>query len=226
MFKGNKAKLIQQELAGMYAEQGYKIGAVKYWIAEIRSGRQDLRDEPKSGRPPISEIDLKICHILKEEPFSSVRSIAADIHESGSTVYDHLTKSLGFVERHFKLIPHELTDELRMKRIKVSKQMLTVLQAQKKLGYRDVITGDETWVFLKKQKNSLWLPSDQSRPTKVTLSSFSEKQMLTIFWSVNGILLKYWLPPEMNFNAQTFFENVLLPLSNRCCTGLPKKANL
>jgi hypothetical protein len=43
-------------------------------------------------------------------------------------------------------VPHFLDDDLRAKRLEGARQLLDVLQAQERYHFRDLITGDETWV--------------------------------------------------------------------------------
>jgi hypothetical protein len=38
-----------------------------------------------------------------------------------------------------------LTDQLRQKRAELAGQFLQVLESQQKVGFRDIVTGDESW---------------------------------------------------------------------------------
>jgi hypothetical protein len=63
-------------------------------------------------------------------------------------VHLHLTASLNMKSRHFKWVHHFLDDDLRAKRLEGVQQLLDVLQAQERCHFRDLIIGDESWVYL------------------------------------------------------------------------------
>jgi hypothetical protein len=50
---------------------------------------------------------------------------------------------------HLRWISHQLTEDLRQKRISVCKEMLPILEAQNKKGFHDLVTGYESWFMLK-----------------------------------------------------------------------------
>jgi hypothetical protein len=103
-----------------------------------------------TDRAPLDDIDARILPVLETELWSSVRTIAEFLKIAASTVDLHLTTSLNMKSRHFKRIPHFLDDDadLRAKRLEGARQLLDVLQAHKRCHFRDLITGDETWVCL------------------------------------------------------------------------------
>jgi hypothetical protein len=62
--------------------------------------------------------------------------------------------------RHFKWVPHFLDDYLRAKDLESARQLLDILQAQEKCNFRDLMTGNETWVSLDMKPKIIWLPAD------------------------------------------------------------------
>jgi hypothetical protein len=81
---------------------------------------------------------------LFEAPFSSLRTLSEDVHIPRVTVWEYMTKSLGLQCHHFKWVSYMLTEELRRKRVDGAKALLKVLEGQSHIGFRDVITGDES----------------------------------------------------------------------------------
>jgi hypothetical protein len=89
--------------------------------------------------------------------------------------------------RHFKWIPHFLDDDLRIKRMEGVRQLLDILQAQERCHFRDLIRGDETWVYLDMQPGIIWLPADAELPVCIKRTIVSEKRMLIVFWGIHAI---------------------------------------
>jgi histone-lysine N-methyltransferase SETMAR len=112
---------------------------------------------------------------LEAEPWFLVRTIAEFLKIHASTVFLHPTTSLSMKIRHFKWVPHFLGDDLRAKRLDGAQQLLDVLQAQKRCHFRDLIPGDETWVYLDVKPGAIWLPADAELPVRVKRTIASEK---------------------------------------------------
>jgi hypothetical protein len=76
--------------------------------------------------------------------------------------------------QHFKWVPHFLDDDLRAKRLKGAQQLVGVLEAQGRCPFRDLITGNETWVYLAMKPETIWLPADAELPVPVKRTIASE----------------------------------------------------
>jgi hypothetical protein len=146
--KGIKLPAIVAELAAVYDKDAFDGNKVKHWRHEIKFHRFDLSDRPSSGRPPLEDTDVRILQVLKAESWSSVRTIAEFLKILASTVHLHLATSRNMKSRHFKWVPRFLDDDLRAKRLDGVQQLLDVLQVRERCHFPDIITGDETWVYL------------------------------------------------------------------------------
>jgi hypothetical protein len=73
--EGAYARQIADRLQAKLAEYSYQLRTVRFEIAEIGRGRQDLHDEIRRGRPPLDELDSKFLVILEKSPFESSHSI-------------------------------------------------------------------------------------------------------------------------------------------------------
>jgi hypothetical protein len=106
--------------------------------------------------------------------------------------------------RHFKSVPLFLDDDLSKKRLEGARQPLDVLQAQDRSHFRDLITGDETWVSLDMKPMTIWLPADAELPVRVKGIIASEKRMPIVFWGIHGIAHYCW-PAKDNTLDSPFF---------------------
>jgi uncharacterized Fe-S cluster protein YjdI len=117
--------------------------------------------------------------------------------------------------RHFKWVPHFLDDHLKAQRLEGARQLLDVQQAQKRCHFRDLITGDETWVYLDMKPWIVSLPADAELPVRVKRTIASEKRMLTVFWGILGITHSCWLPKESTIDSSFFCAEALSPLAQK-----------
>jgi hypothetical protein len=122
-----------------------------------------------------------MLQVLETEPCSSVRTIAEFLKVPASMVILHLTTPLNMKSRHFKWIPHILDNDLRTKRLEGARQLLDVLQAQKRCYFQDLIPGDEAWVYLDMKPGTIWLPAGAELPVHVKRTIASQKRMLIVF---------------------------------------------
>jgi hypothetical protein len=85
---------IAARVQAQFVEHAYQLRTVRFWITEIRRGRQDLHDEIRSGRPPLDDLDGKILAILDKSPFEPAHSMAERLIVAYSTVLQYLREFL------------------------------------------------------------------------------------------------------------------------------------
>jgi hypothetical protein len=100
------------------------------WICEFRTGWTSIFDETRSGQPLIHHIDGDIFVSLNNNLFHTVRMLAHALQISVNTVYDHLRNVLCSKPFDCPYVPHNLRCYLKMKRAKISRQLLEKLDIQ------------------------------------------------------------------------------------------------
>jgi hypothetical protein len=102
-------------------------------IRWLREGQLDQFSETAvdfTEDAEVDEIDEAILSALEVQPFGSVHDIVRPTRLARSIVHWHLTRSLGFLVRHLRWIPHVLTEEQKRIRVSNSEQLLATLQEQ------------------------------------------------------------------------------------------------
>jgi hypothetical protein len=112
-----------------------------------------------------------------------------------------------------------LTEELRQKRVELLRQLLELLESQRGVNFRDIVTEDESWFQQQYEHERIWCLSADEVPTRVRPTIGVRKTMLTVFLSVRGTVLINWLPPQAKFNSTYFCQNVLEPLAQMLHSG-------
>ena len=217
--KGLKLGDIVLELSSVYGEDAYTRPSIKYWLHQLKLGRTDLATQHVGGRPPLDDTDAEILSVLHTSPFSSVRTIADSMGIPASTVYFHLVEKIGFKNYFLRWVPHMLTEELRQKRVELAQQLLELLERQRRVKFRDIVTGDESWFLQHYDHERIWSVSADEVPTRVRPTISVRKTMLTVFLSVRGAILINWLPADEKFNSGYFCSNVLEPLAQILGSG-------
>jgi hypothetical protein len=103
-----------------------------------------------------------------------VRQLSRLTHLPSTTVYRRFTRSLGFVARHLRWVPHALSDAQKGERVNLSRRLLRMLEVQRDRAWHDVVTLDESWFYLSTDYEFVWLPRDEKFP-KENETQFNRK---------------------------------------------------
>jgi histone-lysine N-methyltransferase SETMAR len=215
---GKSAKEITKDLTDAYGDQAPKYSTVSKWIKLFREGREDLEDDPRSGRPKTtltkSNIDL-VRRLIEANPHISYDQIEAatsiNRFSINQIVHDHL-KMRKLTSRW---IPHELTNQNRQLRVEICRENLAKI-SEAKLRLSDIITGDESWFYWrqigKKQSNMCWVGEGQNPKTVVKRGRFEKKNMFCIFFRASGPVLSHCVKLQRSITSDYYIENCLEPI--------------
>jgi hypothetical protein len=89
------------------------------------------------------------------------------------------------------------------------RELLERLKIEETFGFAQVVTGDESWLYLNYSHAHMWSVSEDERPVRFDEMIASEKHMFTRLWSINGLLVIEWLEPSDMFNI-TYFCDVII----------------
>ena len=166
---------IHEKLVGVYKCNALKLKTVEYWYHEFKCGRTNIDDNPRSGRPPLDDLDAIILTTLTKYPFSSVSQISEACGCSYGTIYKHLTEVLGYKNYTLRCVPYSLTNELKTKRINGAKELKSILISESRNDFNNLITGDQSWFFLSYEPVTKWSISHDVVPLRVSKRIHTEK---------------------------------------------------
>ena len=130
----------------VYGHNAMKKTAVYKWVKRFSEVRESVTDEERSGRPATSRTEeniAKISQTVCENRRMTVRGIAEHVNIDRETVRKILTEDLDMRKVCAKMVPKELTEEQKQRRVTICQDLLE--RQDDILGC--VITGDETWVY-------------------------------------------------------------------------------
>ena len=208
---------IRDMLTEVYGDQAMKKTAVYKWIKRFSEGVESVADEERSGRPVTSRTEEnieKVRRIVRENRRLTVMNISEIVNIDRETVRKILTEDLGMKKVCAKMVPKNLTNEQKQKRVEVCEQLL---ERQNDVLIR-TITGDETWVYQydpeSKRQSAQWKSADSPRPKKFRQSKSRVKTMLITFFDIRGIVHYEFLPAGQTVN-QTYYIEVLKRLREK-----------
>jgi len=122
------------------------------------------------------------------------------------TVRKILTEDLDTRKVCAKLVPKELTEEQKQRRVTIFQDLLE--RQDDILGC--VITGDETWVYKydpeMKRQSAQWKTANSPQPKKFRQSKSRVKTMLLTFFDIKWIVHYEFVPTGQTVNQVYYFE--------------------
>jgi histone-lysine N-methyltransferase SETMAR len=103
-----------------------------------------------------------------------------------------------------RFVPRLLSDDQKTLRISVCRELKQ--QARDDPNFiSSIITGDETWVYgydpETKQQSSQWKSSNSPQPKKARQFRSNVKSMFIVFFNIQGIVHKEFVPPGQTVNG-------------------------
>jgi hypothetical protein len=117
--------------------------------------------------------------------FSSARGLSRRTCLSGSTMHPHrnLTQSLHFTVRHLRWVPHFLTAEQKQILVHMAIELLQVLSVQRPRQWHDIVTLDESCIYLFSQHDLMWSALGEIVVDREQHTVQSPKFMPTVVWN-------------------------------------------
>ena len=220
---GHSTKEIHSQLESVHGKGICSVQTVRKWVKKFKKGELEIGDRPRAGRPSRSDIIPKVQQLLQDFPFLSSHALAKELGEDRRTISRVLKNSLGLMKLSLRWVPHELTPKLMEKRSNGASDLFHTLSSLSHIQQNHVVTGDQTWVFLRNEQTQIWGKRNNTTPVRVKRTQGEYKIMLTVLFSKKEILLVDFLPEGQKFNS-THMTSVILPaLETKIKTTCPKK---
>ncbi|GFN94946.1 histone-lysine N-methyltransferase SETMAR [Plakobranchus ocellatus] len=216
--KGCTAANIHARMKTVYAEMCISDCAIRKWV-RIFKGEEPretiLRDRQCSGRP-LSASDTahreKVDCMIKAHRRVKQREIADEVGISKERVHHIVTTVLGYRKVSARLVPRQLTVEIKAQRKDMYTQLLDRYNAEGKAFLQHILTGDESWVHhydpeCKVQSMEYrHKTSPSSRKFKVVASA--RKVLFTVFWDMEGVVHMEFLEQGQTVNSERYISTL------------------
>ncbi|CAF5091396.1 unnamed protein product, partial [Rotaria sp. Silwood1] len=146
---GIDSKTIFDKLREALGPDAPSYPMVRKWAKRFREGREDVSNDPRSGRPISVLTDEKIervRQVIEDDPHSTYDDITIETDLSRGTIERIIHDCLKIRKVISSSVAHKLTDEQKQERFRICRQSLEKFR-NGTWRLCDIITGDETWIY-------------------------------------------------------------------------------
>jgi len=185
-FKSNHSgSVAAQNINAAFGEGTVNERTIQRWFKKFKNGDESLENEPR-GRPESTLDDTVLRAHVESNPRTTVREIAQELGVSTATISRHLS-TIGKVKKLDKWVPHELNENQMKNRFEICSSLL--LRNQREPFLNRIITCDEKWILYDNRRRSAqWLDANESPKTTPKAPLHPKKVMITVWWSMAGII--------------------------------------
>ncbi|GBN39910.1 Putative uncharacterized protein FLJ37770 [Araneus ventricosus] len=136
-------------LVKVYGVEAVRKKCVFEWFKRFRDGKEDVEDEPHSGRPPTSTTPDNIERVrlmLADDRRLSLRMIAEELKISLDSVSNIIHEHLQKCKICARFVPHKLSGEQKQHRMETSGDFIDVCDRNPQF-LETIVTGDESWCY-------------------------------------------------------------------------------
>jgi histone-lysine N-methyltransferase SETMAR len=201
-----------QQFKACYGSLIPEEDTIRVWYKEMENLGTLRAIRIRTGRPRDPLLPSLVRSALEERPSASAKEIAFKLNRSPTTIKDVLTNDLQLEKLSCRWVPHELSDSHKHQRVALAGALQSMLEFQSEAEYRYILTGDESWLFLKNPPRAAYLPRGSPRPLMPKQALGAKKTMLTVFFSGNRFWRIDFLPPGCTMTGAVFIHRILAPL--------------
>lgn len=156
---------IHRQLVSVYGEGIMSIEMVRKWKRQFESGRENVHDEERSGRPSVSRGEDAVSAVRKlldDDARLTLSEIVQKLHNkhqlTRSSVYRIVKDDLNCSKVCARWVPRLLSDEHKQNRLDAAHRFLEILEDEGESLFSRIVTGDETWFITPplNQKGRVW----------------------------------------------------------------------
>lgn len=194
-------KDIAEKLNNVLREDEIQLRTIQNWCKKFASNDFTLQDKQRSGRPKEIE-DNQILECLKQNRSITAQEIAKELNVTDTAIRKRL-KILGFTCKLDKWVPHQLSEQNKLKRVEICTRLL---ERNRNDPFLDrIITCDEKWVYFDNitRRKSWSLKGDP--PQSIAKRGLTHhKVLLCIWWNLRGIVYQEFLKSGKTINSNIY----------------------
>ena len=136
----------------------YLFSSVTRWCKKFKSGLNSVEDAPHARRPKTAtsrQTVEKVTNLIATDARFTTRHIAKCIGISVEAAHTILRRDLKIERISARWIPHLVTKEQKLARVRIAKQLLKQFPKFNNRSFTNIISGDETWIQFYEPKRKI-----------------------------------------------------------------------
>ena len=173
------------------------------WVKAFKAGKFSVEDVTRPGWIKISVTKANITAVkivVEQDARLSVKDIANCTGISEGSVQTFLKKRLDLRKVCARWVPHLLTEEQKIQRLKCAGELLKTYKGCNSRVISNLLTGDRTWLRLfepqRKADNKQWKRKVKKRPCIAKRTISSKKMLYAIFFNSSGPVVQVPCPSQ------------------------------
>jgi hypothetical protein len=188
------------------------------WHERFMQGRTELFDNPRSKRPLQNDLADALRVMIQEFLllFANVFVLTSDSQRvfacASYTMFSVWKSSIYDRSRTLSTTPK------RPNACHFPRTFWEFSKKNQKKGFAQIITGDESWLYFDYLHQSVLVSSRDDVPERIKSKIDTEKCLILVIWSVNGIHSLLDVPKGTTYNSIFFCDVVVSDLLENVCT--------
>ncbi|GBL72896.1 Mariner Mos1 transposase [Araneus ventricosus] len=206
---------IHRQICEVYGATAMCEGKVRKWVRDFKTGRDNVHDDSRSGRPSVIMDDMVAsveAKILENKHFT-ISTLSNDFPElPRSVLYKIVSEKLNFRKLCSRWVPKLLTEDHKNKGFKCLLNFLAHYNEEDDAMLSWIVKGDETWVSHvtpeSKQQSMEWRHTHSPVRVKAKQTLSQCKIMASIFWDRHGVLFVDFMQRGTTMNAVAYGQTL------------------
>ena len=182
-----------QSLKHCFGDQSPSEATIFRRFRQFMSQARTLEDDNRCGQMTTTVTPEDVPRVespIKKDPKMTCAEIQDIMKISSGSLTRIVHNNLGVRKRCTRWVPHNLSEEQKRGRVEWCNHMLRKIDGGRSPHVRDIITGDESWVYQydpeTKQQSALWVFPYENPPVKFKRNRSASKQMIACFFAKIG----------------------------------------
>ena len=202
---GRKTAEIARDINNAFGPGTTNERTAQWWFKKFHIDEESLEDDERSGRPSDVGNDF-LRALVNANSRTTVRELAAESGVTPMPISNHL-KEIGKTKKLDKWVPHELNENKKMRRFEVSSALL--LRNNNDPFLDRIVTCDGKWILYNNRRHSGQCLDRNQAPQHFPKPTHHQKKvMVTVWWSVAGVIHHSFLNPGETITAEKYCQQI------------------